>query len=121
VKARANGADAAAAEEAEEKEETVLPIAAQMIRQPAIAQSEKSRPKQRRKSRANHGRKAGLNLAMIVMKAVRNRAMNAPTAMKAARSTDLSSALSQFCCRANRFPNTSRTERNLRQALLMRR
>ena len=118
VKARANGADAAAAEEAEETEETALPIAAQMIRPQAIAESEKSRWKQRRKSMANHVRKAGPNRATIGMKAARNRATNALSAMKAAQSTDLSSALSQSCCRVNRFPNISRRERNLLQGLL---
>src|SRR5207344_776228 len=118
VKARANGADAAAAEEAEE---TAFPIAAQTIKPQALAESEKSRRKQRLKSMANHGRKAGPNLAMTGMKAARNLAMNALSAMKAAQSTDLSSALSQSCCRANRFPNTSRRERNLLQRLLSRR
>src|SRR5438309_122133 len=74
VKARANGVGAAAVEEAEE---TALLIAAQTIRHPAIAESAKSRRKQRRKSTANHGLKAGPNRAMIVTRAARNRAMNA--------------------------------------------
>lgn len=119
MKARANGADAAAAEGAEETEETALPIAAQMIRPREIAESARSRQKQRRKSIANHGQKAGPNRVTIGMKAARNHAMNALSAMKAAQSTDLSSALSQFCCRASRFPNISRRERNLPQGLPM--
>src|SRR6266571_5467167 len=91
VKARANGADAAAVEEAEE---TALPIAARTIRQPAIAESAKSRRKQRRKIVANHGRKAGLNHAMNVTRAARNRATNALNVMKAVQSTGSNSALS---------------------------
>src|SRR5579859_6607369 len=75
VKARANGADAAVAEEAEE---IVLLIAGQAIRQQVIAESAKSRRKQRRKSVANHGRKAGPNRATIAMRAARSRVTNAP-------------------------------------------
>src|SRR5438270_5952185 len=115
VKARANGADAAVVEEAAG---TALPIAARTIRQPPIAESEKSRRKQRRKSMANHGLKAGPNRAMIVTRAARNRATNALSVMKAVQSTGSNSALSQSCCRASRFPNTSRRERNLLQGLL---
>src|SRR5512138_2582845 len=55
VKARANGAAAAAVEEAEE---TVLRIAAPTTRQPAIMATVKNRWKPHRKSMKNRSRKA---------------------------------------------------------------
>src|SRR6478735_7569820 len=67
-KARANGADGVVVEEADV---TVLRIAVEMSRQPAIAASVKSRRKQQRKSAAKRNRRATLKQGTSGMKAVR--------------------------------------------------
>src|SRR5579864_2054065 len=119
VKARASGAAAVVAEEADA---TVLLIAAHKIRQPAIVASRKSHWKRHQKSTTNRNRKAAQNRGTSGMKAVRNRGLRDGTIIAQIHVTKIgaivmragrSNTLNQLCCPASQFQNISRTAHSL--------